>query len=116
MPFYFLPSENALPPKEVKFTRLAVDPWPDGRRVKVSIELTPFQSPPSLVLLIKDHQSREVSRILFVEAQETVLSFTIHLRQAGNGEYSLNASINYPDLGEFNPTVCHFSISGNVMV
>ncbi|NPV77723.1 MAG: hypothetical protein HPY59_15285 [Anaerolineae bacterium] len=111
MKFHFTPSEDALPPSQVHFTRLSAEPWSDGRRIRVNLELSPFQQPPNLILAVHDHEGNEVSRIVFVEAQETSLTFTMHLRgSALPGHYSLTASVSYPEIEEFNPTTIHFSV------
>jgi len=111
MKFHFTPSEGALPPPQVHFTKLSAEPWPDGRRIRVSLELSPFQQPPNLVLAVHDREDNEVSRIVFVETQETSLTFTMHLRGSVlPGRYSLTASVSYPELEEFNPTTIHFSV------
>ena len=111
MKFQFTPSEDALPPSQVHFTKLSAEPWADGRRVRVNLELSPFQQPPNLILAVHDHEKNEVSRVVFVEMQETSLTFTIHLRgSALPGRYSLTASVSYPDLEEFNPARVDFSV------
>ncbi len=108
---HFSPPDNALPPDQVRFTKLEITPWPDGERVKVSLELTPFQQPPNLVLVINDHEKNEVSRILFIEAQETIMTFTMHIRASfDKGDFSLTASVAYPGMEEFNPSTITFSI------
>ncbi len=43
-----------LPPAEVRFTELRIEPWPDGRRLRVHVSLTPFQNKPDLEAMILD--------------------------------------------------------------
>lgn len=107
----FSPSENALPPQQVHIIRCTVTPWPDGKRVKVNLELSPFQQPPNVTLVLHDQNINEISRVLLVETQVTNLSFTMHIRHPTvQGNYSLTASISYPEMGEFNHLTISFSI------
>ncbi|HEX7973527.1 MAG TPA: hypothetical protein VF498_03890 [Anaerolineales bacterium] len=45
--FQHIPPEDALPPDQVRFIDLHVELWPDGRRVRVHAEITPFQQRPA---------------------------------------------------------------------
>jgi hypothetical protein len=94
------PNPDARPPAEVRFTELRVEPWPDGRRVRVHVSLTPFQQNPNLEAVIHDHQHQEMARASIVEAADPRFVFTLHIRaQAVGGTYSLTANLSYPDLG-----------------
>lgn len=93
-------SEAALPPQEVRILNLQVEPQPDGRRVKIRLELTPFQQDPSLELIIVDEQGGEVSRVFIIETIDDHLLFTMHLRSGTPGTaYQLNARLYYDELG-----------------
>ena len=39
--FFQDPTDIPLPPEEVRIRELTAEPWPDGRRVRVYVELTP---------------------------------------------------------------------------
>ena len=45
--FFADPNDPPLPPEEVRLRELRAEPWPDVLRVKVFLELTPFQKRPS---------------------------------------------------------------------
>jgi hypothetical protein len=93
-------SEEALPPSEVRFTELRVEPWPDGRRVRVLITLTPFQQNPSLEAVLSDALHQPLSSTSIIETADDRLVFTMHLRPAVAGvPYHLTASILYPEIG-----------------
>jgi hypothetical protein len=98
---YFQPPEGALPPKEVRFTGLSTEPWPDGKRILVLVTTTPFQEPPNLQATIYDAAGNEVSTVHVIEFAEDRLAFTVHLQSTEeiDGVYTLTASVYYPDLG-----------------
>jgi len=92
--------EEALPPAEVRITELSVEPWPDGRRVKVLTDITPFQKNPNIDALIVDSQGTEIASITIIESMEARLVFTMHLRRPDpSGKYSLRLSLRYDDFG-----------------
>jgi hypothetical protein len=108
-PFFQLP-EGALPPKEVRFTGLNAEPWPDGKRILVLVTTTPFQKPPNLQATISDSAGNEVSNVHVIEFAEDRLAFTIHLRATEkiDGIYTLTVSLSYPDLGRIDETKVEF--------
>lgn len=96
---FYRPSEGAVPPTEIRFIRLAAEPYPDGRRVRVNFALTPFLQPPNIVLSILDSAGEEVAHASIIEAIEDETSFTLHLRRPSPGsQYVLTVTAGYPDL------------------
>jgi hypothetical protein len=84
---------------------LRAEPYPDGKRVRVSLELTPFQQRPYIELALSDPDGNEVSSASIVEPVSWKLELTLHLRTHGTphvalGTYTLTAVLSYPDLGE----------------
>jgi hypothetical protein len=73
-------SEVPLPPDEVRIRNLEVEPYPDGKRVRVSLELTPFQKPPSGEVFITDLLENEVATASIIEAVDAKMQLTLHLR------------------------------------
>ena len=94
------PPEGALPPQAVRFTELRIEPWPDGRRVRVHLELTPFQQRPNLEARILNHQGDEVASTTIIENMDIKLVFTMHIRSPETtNQFTLLASISYEDIG-----------------
>ncbi len=95
------PPEGALPPPEVKILSLRAEPWPDnGRRVRISLDMTPFLERPNLDLVISDENGEEVSSVNIIESIEARMTFTMHIRSPEvQGTYKLSATIVYPDAG-----------------
>ena len=96
-----LPPEDGLPPQEVRITELKATPWPeDGRRVRVSLEMTPFLERPNLEITIQNSEGREVSSINIIESIDARMTFTMHLRgDEIKGSYTLTARVHYPEMG-----------------
>jgi hypothetical protein len=96
------PPEDGLPPDEVRFMEVRVEPWPeDGRKVRVHLQITPFIERPNIEVIIKDPSEEEVASIYIVESIDDRMTFTMHIRgqTALEGTYSLIASLNYPEAG-----------------
>jgi hypothetical protein len=94
------PVEGAKPPKEVRFTELRVEPWPDGTRVRVHLSLTPFQDPPNLEAVLSEAHGPEITRAAIIENVDEQIVFTMHIRTpAASGAYALHVVITYPDIG-----------------
>ncbi len=98
MDIYFQdPTDITLPPEEVRIRELTAEPWPDGRRVRVSVELTPFQTGPNGEINITNEEEEEVASVSFIETIDPKMQFTLHLRTPETpGDYSVNAIIFYP--------------------
>lgn len=109
----FLQDENALPPEEVRIIDLHVEPWPDGKRVRVHLTLTPFQQPPDLELTLFNEQNHEVSHVTIVENIDYKLVLTMHLRVAEpQGKFTLKAIVNYQEFGTVSHRDYSFDLPG----
>ena len=98
---YYKPPEGALPPGEVRFSELHIEPWPDGRRIRVHFTVTPFQVPPNLLVTVIDSQGIEIANVNIIEFAEEKMAFTLHLpsNEKISGKYLLTANINYLESG-----------------
>jgi len=93
------PGQMPLPPAETRVQSLQVAPWPDGRRVRVQVEITPFQQRPNLHIQIADAQGFEVASLVATQILQARMEFTLHLRQPETqGHYSVAAYLAYPEL------------------
>lgn len=107
---FFQPEEDALPPENVRFTQVCVQPWEDCKRVRVQIGLTPFQKPPDISIAILQNEE-EICQASIIEVIETDFSFTMHLRSPLPGaEYHCLARITYADLGQVDERSAVFSL------
>jgi len=85
-----------LPPGEVRILDFKVDAYPDGRRLKVYIELTPFQKKPSGDIRVTDRAGNPVAATSFIEIIQPKNEMTLHLRSFDSeGQYTATATIFY---------------------
>ncbi len=95
--FFPNPDEERLPPEQVRLLDLRAEPWPDAKRVKVLIEITPFEKRPSLEISLTDASGSQVASANILETMARRLEINLHLRApAPAGEvYSLSATLYY---------------------
>jgi hypothetical protein len=95
---YYMP-ENAVPPEEVRFEDLKIEPLSDMRRVRVRIGITPFTVPPNLRITITTPDGNMAASSAMIETINHRMQFTLHLKSAAvPGDYNLTAEIYYADI------------------
>jgi hypothetical protein len=105
--------KNARPPEEVRFSNLHVEPWPDGNKIRVHVELTSFSTPPSLEVSIIDQEGREISSASIIETATRKIVFTMHLRTLDKkGPFILEANIIYPSMEPVDQKQIQFDLPG----
>jgi hypothetical protein len=109
---FFLPEDNLkrAVPEETKISSLTAQPYPDGYRVRVNIEVTPFQKRPYIEVNLIDSNGLEVASTSIVEPMSWKLEFTMHIRGELNNPYALNARLYYPDGPSNDPLVFSFNV------
>jgi hypothetical protein len=107
--FFQDPNDIPLPPEQVRIRSFRVEPRPDGRRVRIFLELTPFLKQPDGEIIVKDSQGVEVASLNFIETIVPKMEFTLHLRLAKpEGRFTASATIFYrgePEEGKAEPKV-----------
>ena len=105
MEFFFPDIESPggrLPPAEVRFADITVEPYSDGRRVRVSLGITPFLERPYIELEIRDGDGQQLAAASVVEPMNWKLELTLHLRRPSetpvDGDFVLAARMFYPDM------------------
>ena len=97
--FFPDPNDPPRPPEDVRLRELRAEPWPDGRRVKVNLELTPFQKRPSAEVRLDDPTGAEAAHTAILETVNRKMAFNLHLQPGcPAGEYSLNVTVYYQKL------------------
>jgi hypothetical protein len=96
---FFLPEDHLqrATPEETRITSLTAVPYPDGYRLRVNIEMTPFQKRPHLEVILNDANTEEVASTSIVEPLGWKIEFTMHIRGELNNPYTLEARLFYPD-------------------
>ncbi len=102
---FFFPDDDLerMPPGETHITSLTVEPYPDGRRLRVHFSITPFQTRPHIELVLRDAAGQEVITASVVEPMSWNLELTMHLRGEINNPYTLEARLYYPEGPEDEP-------------
>lgn len=91
---------DALPPQDVRFLDLQVEPWKDKTRLKILIRLTPFTQFPNLEFSIKSEDGSLIAQSSIIENIENNFVFTMHIRsKSKTGPYTLIGIISYEDIG-----------------
>lgn len=95
------PSAIPLPPNEVRILKLHAEPWPDKQRVRIYLELTPFQKHPSGEITVQNPEGVELATLSIIETIDPKMEFTVHLRgPATEGENLVSATIYYLEAKE----------------
>jgi hypothetical protein len=99
--FFHDPDDLPLPPNEVKIRQFAAQPYPDGRRVRVYLEVTPFQKKPSAEIFLFNPLGEQMGNVSIIETIDPRMEMTMHLRGAtSEGTYSARADLFYEELPE----------------
>ncbi len=87
------------PRDKIKIERLETQPYPDGWRVKVIVEVTPFQERPNLEIRLTAEGGQIVSELSVIETMHRHMEFTIHIRGVTSpaGRYVANVELYYGD-------------------
>jgi hypothetical protein len=111
--FHLQPSTDPLPPAEVRFLEARVEPWPDGRRIRVHITVTPFQQRPNIIAQLLDFEGSLLSQADIIETMDARLVFTMHLRsEEARGPFHLKVALGYQDIGKVDQREIVFAIDG----
>jgi len=92
------PDEIPQPPEVVKIESLNARVYPDGRRVRLDVKVTPFLERPNLSFTITNAEGREVASMAVVESMDFKFEMTAHLRgPQPEGQYIVRGELYYGD-------------------
>ncbi len=74
-------NEVPQPPSNVELEEISAELYPDHKRLRVRISLTPFQKKPSAEVIVKDPEGHLVKSAHIVQITEPESEITIHLPQ-----------------------------------
>jgi hypothetical protein len=109
---FFFPEDNLqrMTPEETHITSLSAEPYPDGYRLRVNIEITPFQKRPYLEVTLSDAEGDEIVSSSIVEPLTWKLEFTMHIRGELKNPYTIEAKLFYPDGPAAEPRTFSFDV------
>jgi hypothetical protein len=110
---FFFPEDGLerVSPEKTQITRLEPEPYPDGERIRVQLETTPFATRPHIEVTLTDSQGVEVASASIVEPMSWQLEFTLHLRGAKSSPFTLTAHLFYPDGPDAEPVLRTFEVA-----
>lgn len=103
MDYFFVdPELKRFPPEKTRLLDLRAEPYADGHRIRVGLDLTPFEKRPTIELVLTDDFGAPCGVTSIVEPVGWKLELTLHIRKLTKttGTYILSAVLAYPDLGE----------------
>jgi hypothetical protein len=112
MEFYLTePETERLPPADTRLLVLRAAPYPDGRRLRIALDLTPFEQKPTLELTLKNSAEQVVAETSIIEVVSWGIEITLHIRKQAQREnealdeitgrsFTLSAILSFPDLGQ----------------
>lgn len=102
---------SQLPPEEVRILELEASPYPDGKRVRIHLAMTPYQIRPHLDLVILDPSGAETATASIIEPMTWKQEFTVHLRtEKQTGKYKLLMRLFYPPRDKEDPKLFRLDI------
>ena len=109
---FFFPEDNLnrMTPEETRITALSAEPYPDGYRARVNIQITPFQKRPHIEVTLTDSEGDEIASTSIVEPMSWKLEFTMHIRGELKNPYTLAAKLYYPDGPSAEPQTFSFDV------
>jgi len=103
--------QECMAPEETRITSLRAEQYPDGRRVRINLEITPFQKRPHIEITLFNGEGNEVASASIVEPMTWKLEFTMHLRGELRNPYTVQAKLFYPDGPSTEPQDFSFDIN-----
>ena len=105
-------SEETLLLEEVRIRTVKTQMYDDHRRVRVSLEVTPFQIPPDIVVVIRDGDGKEMASTNIIGAVSRQVEFTMHLPEVDNSSNCvLYVAVEYHEQGRVHEVEKVFPLS-----
>ena len=94
--FYDDPGETPKSREDVRLNDLGLYVYPDGRRVTMGFNVTPFLEKPSIEVRVVNERGEPAGWLNVIETIETNFSLTMHLRdKEPTSHYEVTATVYY---------------------
>jgi hypothetical protein len=102
MDLFFVESDAApLPPQETRLRQVRARSQPDGRRVRLELELTPFLERPNIDVVLLGEDGASIASAAVIENVMSRLALTLHVRDPHpSPKYKAVVSVSYREHGE----------------
>ena len=105
--FFDDPEQAPRSREEVEINEIGVQVYPDGRRVAIGFDLTPFIERPSLAVRVRNGLGVPAGATTIIETLEPNFTVILHLRDGQpSNPYQLEAIVYYARPGEA-PLIVH---------
>lgn len=94
-------NDNLLPRSQVRIERVLATVYPDRRRIKVSVDVTPFKERPNFEISIRAKDGKLVAGSSVIASMHFQMEFILHLRGVESdpaGEYNVSVQMYYDDI------------------
>lgn len=99
--FFDDPSQKPALREDVKIRHIQAEVSPEGRRVAVDFELTPFIERPSVDILVINGRGEKAGSLTIIETLDYRFGIVVHLRdKEPTDAYELHARLYYASLEE----------------
>ena len=96
--FFHDPDDQPVEPEEVRIREFAAKPYPEGTRIHIYLELTPFQKRPSAEVFVKNELGEIVAQASIIETVNRKMEMTLHIRgERREGPHTVIVKIFYDD-------------------
>lgn len=99
--FFDNPDLVPKPREEVQIEHVGLSPYPDNRRVKVEIRITPFapSDKPDLAIAVRQPDGTEIASTHIIQTVQSAITLTIHLRHEleENQPYTFQVDLLYEE-------------------
>ena len=101
------PDLKKFPPEETHIITLDAKPYEDGRRIRILIEITPFEIPPIIEFNLVDAAGNDAGSSSIIEPPRWKHELTMHIKNSKQrtGNFQLSVRLFYPELKDVDKRV-----------
>lgn len=106
--FFDDPHDRPAMREDVRLKDIQIEVAPDGRRVALDLELTPFIERPSIELMLENERGERAGTLTIIETMNHRVGVVVHLRdKSPTAVYNLFANVYYASLEKGQRQIVH---------